>query len=193
MKRFLIIASIAIAVLLVIALCLPFLINVDRFRPEIETKLSAVLGRTVHIGKIDASLFSGGAAASDIAIGDDPAFSSAPFLQASSVQIGLKWVPLIFSREIKVTGIAIVKPEIALLKNNAGKWNYSSLGNKSAQKTPAGSGPAPDFSVDKFEVRDGKVKIGDVSGKTVRHEQAFDKVNFLARNISMHSAMRRLR
>jgi len=189
MKRFLIIASIAIAVLLVIALCLPFLINVDRFRPEIETKLSAVLGRTVHIGKIDASLFSGGAAASDIAIGDDPAFSGAPFLQASSVQIGLKWIPLIFSREIKVTGIAIVKPEITLLKNGAGKWNYSSLGNKSAQKTPAGSGPAPDFSVDKFEVRDGKVKIGDVSGKTVRHEQAFDKVNFLARNISMHSAM----
>ncbi len=189
MKRILIIASIAIAVLLVIALSLPFLINVDRFRPEIETKLSAVLGRTVHIGRIDASLFSGGAAASDIAISDDPAYSTGPFLQASSVQIGLKWIPLIFSREIKVTGIAIVRPEITLLKNSAGKWNYASLGNTSAQKTSASSGPAPDFSVDKFEIRDGKVKIGDVSGKTVRHEQAFEKVNFLAHNISMHSVM----
>lgn len=189
MKRILIIASIAIGVLLVIALCLPFLINVDRFRPEIETKLSAVLGRPVHIGRIDASLFSGGAAASDITIGDDPAFSSSPFLQASSVQIGLKWIPLIFSREIKVTGIAIVKPEIALLKNNAGKWNYSTLGSTSAQKTAASSGPAPDFSVDKFEIRDGKVKIGNVSGKSVSHEQAFEKVNFLAHDISMHSTM----
>jgi len=58
MKRFLIVASVTLAAILLIALLLPFLINVDSFRPTIEQKLSSALGRTVHIGKLQASLFS---------------------------------------------------------------------------------------------------------------------------------------
>src|SRR5260221_1382467 len=134
MKRFLIVASVTLAAILLIALLLPFLINVDSFRPTIEQKLSSALGRTVHIGKLQASLFSGGAEASEISISDDPAFGSAPFLQASSLQIGLQWMPLIFSRQFKVTGLTARNPEILLLKNNEGRWNFSTLGNTSGKK-----------------------------------------------------------
>ena len=190
MKRFLIVASSILAVILLIALLLPFLINVDSFRPSIEQKLSAVLGRTVHIGRIQASLFSGGAEASEISISDDPAFGSAPFLKASSLQIGLEWMPLIFSRQLKVTALTARSPEILLLKNSAGKWNFSTLGNGSNQKdTKAASGPVPDFSVAKLEIQDGKIRIASTNGRTISHEQAYQKVNLLARNISTSSAM----
>jgi len=49
----------------------PLFINVDSFRPDLEKKLSAALNRQVHIGKLDASLLSGGASATDITIADD--------------------------------------------------------------------------------------------------------------------------
>jgi len=188
MKRFLIVASVTLAVLLLIALALPFLINVDSFRPSIEQKISAATGRTVHIGKIQASLFSGGAEASEISISDDPAFGGAPFVKAASLQIGLEWMPLIFSRQFKVTGLTARSPEILLLQNSAGKWNYSSLGGTGKKETPA-SGPIPDFSVARLEIQDGRIRIASTNGRTLSREQVYQKVNLLARNISTTSAV----
>src|SRR5947209_7861681 len=158
MKRLLIISGIVVGVLLLIIIAVPLFINVDSFRPDLEKKLSAALNRQVHIGKLDASLLSGGASASDITIADDPAFNKGPFLKASSVKVGVQLMPLIFSKQLKVTSLTIQKPDITLLKNVAGKWNYSTLGATSEKTTPepAPSGKsAPDESVDKFDTSGG--------------------------------------
>src|SRR5215475_8370810 len=128
MKRLLIISGIVVAVLLLVVVLAPLFINVDSFRPQLEQKLSAALNRHVQIGKLEASILSGGASASNISIADDPAVNKGPFLTASSVKVGVELMPLIFSRQLKVTSITVQKPEITLLKNAAGKWNYSTLG-----------------------------------------------------------------
>ncbi len=128
MKRLLIISGIIVGVLLLVIIAVPLFINVDSFRPDLEKKISAALNRQVHIGKLDASLLSGGASASDITIADDPAFNKDPFLKAASVKVGVQLMPLIFSKQLKVTSLTIQKPDITLLKNAAGKWNYSTLG-----------------------------------------------------------------
>ena len=83
MKRLLYVSGIVIGVLLLLVLVVPLFIHVDSFRPDLEKKLSAALNRTVHIGKLEASIWSGGAAASEISIADDPAFSKSPFLRAN--------------------------------------------------------------------------------------------------------------
>lgn len=193
MKRFLTITGIIVAVILVALLLLPLFINVDSFRPDIEKKISAALGRQVTIGKISASIFSGGAEADNISISDDPAFSKDPFLKASSLKIGLKLMPLIFSRELKVTSLTIENPDILLLKNGAGKWNYSSLGNTAgaseAKKTPSSSSSESDMSVDKLEIENGKIRVAQTNGRTVGKEHSYDKVNLTASNISTHSAV----
>lgn len=191
MKRLLIVAGIVVAVLVVAALAIPLFINVDTFRPELEKRLSAVLNRPVQIGKLEASIFHGGATAENISIADDPAFNKGPFLQASSLTVGLRLIPLILSREINVTSITVEKPDIVLLRNAAGKWNYSSLGSHAspAAKAPA-SGSAPtDFSIDKFEIAGGKVRVGQSSGHAVTRERVYQNVNLTARNISLSSVM----
>src|SRR5205085_2674087 len=132
MKRLTVISGIVLVVIVLIVVLVPLFINVDTFRPDLETKISAALNRSVHIGKLDASILSGGASASEITIGDDPAFSKGPFLQASSVKIGVELMPLIFSKQLKVTSITVQKPDITLLKNSAGKWNYSTLGGSTS-------------------------------------------------------------
>ena len=143
MKRLLVISGIIVGVLLLVIIAVPLFINVDSFRPDLEKKISAALNRQVHIGKLDASLLSGGASASDITIADDPAFNKDPFLKAASVKVGVQLMPLIFSRQLKVTSLTIQKPDITLLKNAAGKWNYSSLGATAQKTAPEASKTTP--------------------------------------------------
>src|SRR5215471_13409065 len=193
MKRLLIVAGIVVAVLVVAAVAAPLFINVDSFRPELEKRLSAALNRPVQIGKLQASIFRGGAAAENIVIADDPAFSKGEFLKASSLTVGLRMIPLIFSRKIDVTSITVEKPEIILLRNSAGKWNYSSLGGHSAAAPAVKSGTestaAPDFSVDKFEIVDGTVRVGQSSGHVAGKERVYQNVHLVARNISFTGVM----
>jgi AsmA protein len=206
MKRLLVICGIVIVVLLLVIIAVPLFINVDSFRPDLEKKISAALNRQVHIGKLDASLLSGGATASDITIADDPAFNKDPFLKAASVKVGVQLMPLIFSKQLKVTSLTIQKPDITLLKNAAGKWNYSTLGtspqtgsSEPSKTTPQPSKPnptpepsgksSPDVSVDKFEIADGTVRVGHSSGHSAAKESIYQNVNLVAHNISATSAM----
>ncbi|HEV2989058.1 MAG TPA: AsmA family protein [Candidatus Angelobacter sp.] len=193
MKRLLKIVAIIFGILVLLVLAIPLFVNVDRFRPEIEEKLSNSLGRTVHIGKISASILSGGAEAQDLSISDDPAFNKGPFVKASSLAIGLEWLPLIFSRQIKVSSLTIKNPDIVLLKNNAGRWNYSSLGNSAGKAAPEQKS-APDkqerpndLSVGKLQIQDGTLRVGHTSGRSAGREQVYQKVNILAHNISADS------
>src|SRR5262252_2595541 len=79
MKRNLKIAGIVVACLVVILIALPFLINVNRFRPKVESEASAALGRQVTVGNLSLSILSGSVGAENIAIADDPAFSRSAF------------------------------------------------------------------------------------------------------------------
>jgi AsmA protein len=190
MKRLLVIVGIIVAVLVVAALALPLFINVDTFRPNLEKSLSTSLNRQVQIGKLSASLFSGGASASQISISDDPAFNKGPFLQAGSLKVGVHLMPLIFSRRLEVTGITVDRPDIVLLKNAAGKWNFSTLGasaSKPKQSSPESGGPP--ISVEKFEIVDGRVRVGQSTGHKAGQEHVYDKVNLTARNISLSSVI----
>jgi AsmA protein len=193
MKRLLIVVGIVIAVLVVAAVAAPLFINVDSFRPELEKRLSAALSRPVHIGKLEASIFRGGATAENIVIADDPAFNKGDFLKASSLTVGLRLIPLVFSHEINVTSIAVEKPEIVLLRNSAGKWNYSSLGAHSAASPAAKPGSestgVPDFSVDKFEIVGGTVRVGQSSGHAAGRERVYQNVHLVASNISLNGVM----
>ena len=190
MKRLLVISGIVVAVLVLIVVLVPLFINVDSFRPDLEKKLSAALNRNVQIGKLEASILSGGASASNISIADDPAFNKGPFLNASSVKVGVELMPLIFSRQLKVTSITVEKPEITLLKNAAGKWNYSTLGtSKPNAPSSSGSKSAPEVSVAQFEIADGTVRLGHSNGHSAGKENVYQNVNLVARNISTTTAM----
>ena len=174
MKRALRIAGVVLALVVVVILALPFLINANQFRPVLEQRLSDALGREVHIGDLQLSLFSGGASASEISVADDPAFGKQPFLRAKALAVGVELWPLIVSRQLNVTSLTVDQPEIALLQNPAGDWNFSSLGGKtaSAPATPApaasssnGSGPA-ELSVKLIRVSKGRVSMDTVGSKS---------------------------
>jgi len=187
MKTGLKIIGIVVAVLIILVIALPFLVNVNSFRPQIESRLTAALGREVKVGNLSLSLLSGGVRADDLTIADDPKFSPAPFIKAKSLQVGVELIPLIFSKQLNVTEIVIDQPEIALLRNQAGVWNFSSLGGGTEKKPAAepSSGPSH-FSVGKLELSDGKIAFGSIPSK--RKPVVYDKVNIAVKNLSPTSA-----
>lgn len=188
MKRILKIAAITVAVLLVIVIAIPFFINVNSFRPKIESELSSALGRPVTVGDLSLSVLTGSVVASDIAIADDPAFGKAPFVAAKSLKVGVELMPLIFSKQLNVTEITLQQPQITLLKTASGKWNFSSLGGaastEKAQPKSAGAAPA-NFSVAKLNVDDGRLIVGK-AGSSAK-PQVYDKVNIGVKNFSFTS------
>jgi AsmA protein len=190
MKRLLLIVGSIVGVLIVAALLVPLFINVDSFRPKLEKSLSTALNRDVHIGKLDASIFSGGASATEVTISDDPAFNKKPFLQAGSLKVGLHLMPLIFSKRLEVTTITVNQPDIVLLKNTAGKWNFSTMGaSRNKPKETTADTSTTEISAEKFEIVDGKIRVGQSSGAGADKERVYDKVNLTAKNLSLTSAI----
>ncbi len=175
---------IVVAVLVVLILVLPFLIPVNQFRPTIEEKASAALGRKVDVGNLSFSLLGGSLSAENLSIGDDPKFSPSPFLTAKSLKVGVEIMPLIFSKTLNITGITIVDPQVTLLRNPAGQWNYSSMGGASASQPAAknsSSAPAGEFSVKQFDLKNGKIVIGST---TSQKRSTYDNVDVSASNVS---------
>ncbi len=171
---------IALGILVVALVAIPFFLSPNQFRPTIEEKLSTALGRPVKVGNMSLSLFSGSLSADDLSIADDPAFSKSPFLTAKSLKVGVEMQPLIFSRALHITGVTIEKPEVSLVKNAEGQWNVSTLATSDAKSAPkpAGAG-STDFSIAKLELKDGRITVGSTtSAKTHSYEdvqlEAFD-------------------
>jgi AsmA protein len=189
MSRTLRVVLIVVGVLVVFLLAAPFLIPVNQFRPAIEEEASEALGRKVQVGNLSLSLLSGSLSAENLSIGDDSKFSSSPFLTAKSLNVGVELMPLILSRTLNVTGVAIDNPEVTLLRNAAGQWNYSSLGGSAAKaqtksKSAASAGSVPALTIKKVELKDGRITIGSTSSKK---RSTYDHVSVTASDFSMTS------
>ena len=183
MSRTLRIILVIVAVLIVLVLAAPFLIPVNQFRPTIEEKASAALGRKVDVGNLSLSLFSGSLAADNLSVADDTKFSKSPFLTAKSIKVGVELLPLILRKELNITAIVIDSPEVTLLRSAAGEWNYSSFGAAAAkaQGKPVPP-PSQEFSVGKLELRNGRIIIGSTNSQK---RSTYDKVDLTASNVSL--------
>ena len=177
-----------IVLLLLVAVLLPFMVDANKFKPQIESAAESALGRKLAIGNIRLAIFSGGVSVEDIGISEDPKFGSGSFLSAKSVAVGVDLMPLIFSRQVHVTGVTIDQPEVTLLRSASGEWNFSTLGANGAA-TPASStsssGSAANVSVQKIEIRNGKLIVGQSGTNAKRHE--YDQMNLTASDLSYTS------
>ncbi|MFY9531625.1 MAG: AsmA family protein [Candidatus Acidiferrales bacterium] len=183
MRKAIYIAGGVIVLLVIVIVVLPFLIDANQFRPKIESAMDSSLNRKVEIGNIKLSIFSGGVSVDGVTISDDLAFGREPFLKAKSVTVGVELIPLIFSREVRVTAFSIDDPELTLLRSASGKWNFSTLG-ATASKPKAADEPSSEtnVSVQRLTMNNGKLVVGNLGSSGKRHE--YSAVNLEASNLS---------
>jgi len=176
---------IAVAIVIVILVIVPFLIPVNQFKPTIEAKASAALGRQVQLGNLSLSLLTGSLSAENLVVADDPKFSQTPFLTAKGVRVGVAMMPLIFSRTLDITSVTIKDPQVTLLHNPAGQWNYSSIGGAAANtannKAEQQNNSSSDLSINKLSLENGTIIVGYVGNPK---RTTYDHVTVEASNIS---------
>ena len=181
--------AISLAVLMIVIVSLPFLINVNQFKPMLESELSTVLNREVKLGNLKLSLLSGEVTAADLSVAEDQAFGKPAFIRAKSLGVGAEIWPFLMSRKLIVTYMTIDQPEIALVQAPSGDWNFSSLGAKTKRSPQAASAPgtAPlDLSVKLVKMTNGRLKLG----RTVGHWKplVLEQVNLELREFSATTA-----
>src|SRR5271168_2474624 len=136
MKRKWKIAAAVVAALILLVAAIPFFVNINTFKPVIENQLTTALGRQTKLGDLSLSILSGTVVARDLTIADDPKFSNQPSLTAKELRIGVQMMPLIFHRQILVNSLEIDSPQIHLVHSASGAWNFSTIGQSAANRTP---------------------------------------------------------
>lgn len=159
-RRWFKVALAAVVLVIVVVIAVPFFIDADTFRPKVEEQLSASLARKVALGHLSLSLITGSLSADNISVADDPAFATTSFLQAKRLKIGIEIGPLLFHRQVRITGLTIDTPQIQLIHSEKGAWNFSSLGGASAANpAPQQQSVFPDVTVAEVKIEHGSATI----------------------------------
>lgn len=127
MRRLWIILGAAIALLAGAFLALPWLVNANQFRPLLKSELEQALRRPVELGALSLTVFPLALEASDLVIGEDPAFGGErPFARAQKLAVKVDLFGL-FRRQVHVESLRITNPLVELIRRADGKWNVDSL------------------------------------------------------------------
>ena len=186
-KTWMVVGAIVVGIFLLAVLVVPFFVNADTFRPTVESQLSSALGRNVTLGKLSFSLFDGSLVAEDIAIADDPAFSSVPFIQAKKFDVGVEILPFLFRRSVQITRLKIDNPSIQLIQHANGKWNFSSLGGSSTPSPGAEQpGTAPNLTVGELKITNGSALVSSIPVTARPFE--YSEVNLTVKHFSFDAS-----
>lgn len=183
---------IALAIVVLIGgtlLSIPFLVNVNVYRGVIESKLSVALNRNVTLNDLRLSLFPVAIESKDVRISDDPSFRRDDFVQIQSFRLHLNFWPLL-QRQIQVTSLELIAPNIWLVKNSRGVWNISTIGKSKtsvrsvtlAAFDSAAPADISSFNISNLSIKNGRVVLQDLGHPT--ESQSYDVLEFSAQNIS---------
>ena len=154
MRRILIVAAGLIALTVVILWAAARLINVDRFRPQIEAEFEKRFHRTLRIQAVELRPFPFGVHLHHVEIGEQPRFPSTQrFAKSTDVYVNIGLLSML-RKQPEIKSIRMDQPDIELIKDANG-WNFSDLVGKSE-----GQGK---LSLSKLEVDDGQVSITDLT------------------------------
>jgi AsmA protein len=180
LKKLLIAVAALLALVVVLIAGVLLFFDADQFRPKLEVMMAEALGRRVTIGRLKVALLSGGIAADDLMIADDPAFGRQPFVTAKAVTIGVDLMPLIRSRSLRVESFRLEQPKVVLLRSPAGVWNFSGLAAGSSGGSSAGT---MSVLVQRIAIAGGQLVVGRTDAS--REQRTYGDVNIDVRNLSL--------
>ncbi|MBV9405017.1 MAG: AsmA family protein, partial [Acidobacteriaceae bacterium] len=162
MRRLFIIVPILV-LLLVLGVAAVLLSNVDKYRPQVQAELQKKLNRSVTLGHLGVRLLPLSIRVDGLTIGDAPQFaSSRPFATSDQVYVSAGLFSLLRgSPEVKE--LTLERPQIELIRNPAGVWNFSTIGTSTS-----GNSQSSELTLDELKITDGQVALTDELAKQPR-------------------------
>src|SRR5438093_2692822 len=137
MKKILLGIGILLVLVLVLILLLPFIVDLNSYQAQYRPVIEEALNRKVTLKDIRLTIIPRiGVRIAGFTVMDDPAFGTQPFASLSSLDIGVKLVPLLHKR-VEVEEITLRDPIITVIKNPQGVLNTATLGKKGPPKPEA--------------------------------------------------------
>ena len=136
-KWVLLITATVILLCFLALLIIPRFVDVQKYTPMIESKVSEASGRRFTLGgDLKLSLFPwAGLALSDLRLGAPPGFKEKDFITIKSFEFQVKLLPLLF-KDVQVKRFVLAGPRIVLEKLKDGRANWEGLG-KVKSEAPA--------------------------------------------------------
>ena len=165
---------IVVALVVGVVLALPFLIDLNKYQDQYKPLIEDALNRKVQLQDIRLTIWPRiGARVAGVVVLDDPAFGSSHFTSLTSLDVGVKLMPLL-SGKVEVEEITLRNPVITIIKNKNGVLNVSTIGRIGVElpKTPSRA-PIPStegplkilalLAVDRVSIMGGKLTYRDLS------------------------------
>lgn len=166
MRRARTLLIIAAVVVVAIAVAGWFLLDANRYKPEIQARLQEQLKRDVALGDMRLGLLPLRFTVQNLSVADDPEFkASLPFTQAERLDVMVSLMGLLRGN-VAIDSIEVVSPKVELIRDEKGVWNFASL---AAGETPATTEDKPaeqtssssTFSLNRLAITGGSIAITD--------------------------------
>lgn len=182
MKKLLIALGITVALVVIAGVAILVLVDVNAYKPRIESAVSDALGMEFRIhGKARLRLFpSASIVVSDVRLRN----RGTDLATAETLRMGVKLLPLL-NRRLVITELALEKPVIRIEKGTDGKFNYETPPRPAKPSTKAGEAPSTSLVVPIGTVSAGKIVYVD---RKTEGETSLDAVDLAVRDLSIPTA-----
>ncbi len=178
MKKSMIIIGVILGLFFLFVLALPYLLDLNRYRDQYIPLVERVLDRKVGISHVRMMWFPHiGIQIENAKIFDDPNIEQRPFVQASSIEIAVKWIPLL-QRRVEIQSLTLHQPTITIIRTKDGNVNASTLGKpkekegkRALSDDDSGTSILGMLGVEQLAITDGTLRYEDRAQEHVQRYQ----------------------
>ncbi len=152
-----------IAVVLILAIIAPFVIDLNKYKGTILSRIRPAVNRNVDFESINLTVLTGiGAEIKGLKVPENPAFASGNFVTLDSVKVRLRLLPLL-KGEVRIAKLVFNSPSISIIKNAQGVFNFSDMAGPKEEKKKESNVPAilASFGIHELAVNDGTLVYED--------------------------------
>ncbi len=135
-KIALIVAIVVVVFILGLAIIIPMLLNVDRYRPQVIAQIQQETGKPAQIGRLDLTILPRVAIrVDDFSLGNPAGFPSGDFVKAKKIEAVIN-ASALWNHKVEITSLELDDLVVNMLEDTHSKWNF--------ENPPAASAPPAD-------------------------------------------------
>ncbi len=170
-KKVVIIGGAVLVVVVVVLLLLPYIVDIDNYRPAIVEQIAKATGRDVEIEKLRLHFLpSTHVAVVNFRIKNPRDFPEGDMLHVEDIDVGVALGALL-SKQVEVTSVSLDGVEVNLLENEQGRTNYEFATAAPARKRAGDPPTSEGFAlkpIDSISVEDITITSGSFGSRQRR-------------------------
>jgi uncharacterized protein involved in outer membrane biogenesis len=104
----------------------PMLVDVDRYRPQVAAQIEQATGKPTQIGRLALTIFPRlSIRLDDFQLGNPPHYPQGPLVKARRIYAVFD-ARALWNRQIVITSLELDDPDIRMISNGRGGWNFDS-------------------------------------------------------------------